>query len=106
MEAGQYEEIVAKWLQWLENAREFELRPGLFRRPVVHYHAVRRVDEHDPSESVRLRLCPCRKRGDHRVEPRQRNGRSYASQKRSPWQMLPCDDHGVTPRLRFEMARC
>src|SRR5262245_50723631 len=67
-----------------------ELEPGALTawRPVVDAcevsrDAVRKIDEAEPLDGIRRRLCQSRQRRDHGVEQRQPQARTHTAEKRS-----------------------
>ena len=75
-QSGQHQEPIAKRLERVQRLRERESGAGLGRGPVAHDHAVGGIDERHPGDGSERG----RERGGHRIEEREGDRRSQASQ--------------------------
>ena len=79
VQAGQHQQLIAKRLERLQDRRELEAGAFGCRRPLLHHHAVRHVDDAEPPDRLRG-VVGGGKRRHHAVEQRQRQRGAEAAQ--------------------------
>ena len=103
--AREHLDVPPERLERLEDGRQAEPRSLGARRPVVHHHPVRDVDDPEPLDGGRRRLPQRRERRHHAVEQRQRERRAQSSQHGTTGKRLPGDDHDSDLRMRNGVLR-
>ncbi len=103
-EIAQDQQVVFERLQWRQCRRQLEARAFGGRRPLFHHHAVRDVHHPESRDRFRSGVLERRQRRHHRVQQRQRERGTDASQNRAAWDRPLGDQHGCSYLSRRSLA--
>jgi hypothetical protein len=96
LETRQHEHLIAERCQRLQDGRELEDASLTLRRPVFHCHPVRHVEGLEPVHRPATGPAVQRKRGEHRLEQRERHRGAEPSQNSPPRQRFPGEERHIS----------